>query len=267
MTASRFDDPLTYGRYLRIPELTDLQNPLAEPPVHDEMLFIIGQQAEELWFKQILFDLRIAVDGMRDGELDATISLLDRINRILRVLAAETEILESIPPAQFQRFRGVLKAASGLESEQFRELELASGLRDDARLKLASRLLDLPAVLARWPLSLRDALNATLGSVAADPVDAVVAIYSAPDRYPQLYRLCEALSEYDLRLQGWRFHHLQVVERVIGDRSPGTAGSAGSAYLFRTLAVHFFPALWEARNRLTAQERTAVPAGDTGSEG
>jgi tryptophan 2,3-dioxygenase len=255
MAAEKTQDAFTYGSYLRVPELTSLQTPLAEPDVPDEMLFIIGQQAQELWFKQMLSDLHRAIAALADGRLAAAATLIDRDVRILRALSAETELLELIAPAEFHRFRGILKAASGLESEQFRELELASGLRDDGFLRLAGKLIDLPSVLARWPVSLHDAFVATLAQIAGEPVQALMAMYAEPERYPDLYRLAEALSEYELRFQEWRFHHLQVVERVIGDRSPGTGGSAGSAYLMRTLSYRFFPELWEARNRLAAVTR------------
>ncbi|HEX6231074.1 MAG TPA: tryptophan 2,3-dioxygenase family protein, partial [Actinomycetota bacterium] len=42
---------LTYGDYLRVPELLSLQRVLSDPPVHDETLFIVVHQAYELWFK------------------------------------------------------------------------------------------------------------------------------------------------------------------------------------------------------------------------
>jgi tryptophan 2,3-dioxygenase len=203
----------------------------------------------------MLGDLQRAIAALQSGRLEEAASLIDRDVRILRTLTAETELLELIAPAAFHRFRGILKAASGLESEQFRELELASGLRDDGFLRLAGKLINLPAVLARWPVSLHDAFVAVLTDLSPEPVQALIAIYAEPEQHPHLYRLAEALSEYELRFQEWRFHHLQVVERVIGDRSPGTGGSAGSAYLMRTLSYRFFPELWEARNRLTAVTR------------
>jgi tryptophan 2,3-dioxygenase len=253
MAADRSPEPFTYGSYLRVPELTSLQTPLAEPRVRDELLFIIGEQAQELWFKQLLADVAEAVSLLADARLPQASFLLERDARILRTLSAETELLELIPPAEFHHFRGILKAASGLESEQFRELEIACGLRDDGFLRLAGKLVDLPAVLARWPVSLHSAFLAVLA--AEDPVQALVAVYAEPASTPDFFRLAEALSELELRFQEWRFHHIQVVERVIGDRSPGTGGSAGSAYLMRTLSYRFFPELWEARNRLTAATR------------
>ena len=47
---------VTYGSYLKMPELLKLQAPLADPAQHDEMLFIVIHQVYELWFKQILHE-------------------------------------------------------------------------------------------------------------------------------------------------------------------------------------------------------------------
>src|SRR5690348_11760881 len=39
------DRELSYGTYLRVPELLSLQSLLSEPPAHDELLFIVVHQA------------------------------------------------------------------------------------------------------------------------------------------------------------------------------------------------------------------------------
>jgi tryptophan 2,3-dioxygenase len=163
----------------------------------------------------------------------------------------EVEVMETLPPIEFQKFRDVLKPASGFESEQFRELEYASGLRDETFLRLVSKLISVDEMELRWPTSLRQAFYRVLSQISDDPADALVEIYSEPDRCPDLYALSEALSEYEVRFQEWRFHHVKLVDRVIGDRSTGTGGSSGSGYLSRTLSYRFFPELWEARNRIT----------------
>jgi len=245
--------PLTYGDYLRIPELLELQTPLGHPPVHDEMLFIVLQQAQELWFKQVLHDLHAVVGLMEGARLLEATHLLGRVNRILEVLREEVVVMETLAPAQFQRFRHLLTPSSGFESQQFRELELASGLRDEAFLKMLEKVVDLPALEARWPKSLHAAFYGLMTAFDLDPVWGVVQVYTAPARYPEMHALLEALSEYEMRFAAWRFHHMQVVERVIGDRSAGTGGSPGRSYLGRTLTYRFFPELWEARNLITSR--------------
>jgi tryptophan 2,3-dioxygenase len=245
----RADEPLTYGSYLRVPELLDLQTPLADPQVPDEMLFVIAQQAQELWFKQILHDVRRVIEMIDADSLVEAVALVDRCGRVLTLLAAETEVLETLRPAAFHAFRGFLRAASGFESQQFRELEIASGLRERAYLRMAARVIDVDAMLRRWPRSLSHAFS---DAVRRNEPEGVLKVLRSPEQAPETYALVESLSDYELRFQGWRFHHIQLVERVIGERSPGTGGSAGTAYLFKTLEYRFFPELWEARNRLTA---------------
>ena len=58
---------LTYGSYLRIPQLLAQQVPEVSPPAHDELLFIIVHQTYELWFKQLLHELTAVRDAMLPG--------------------------------------------------------------------------------------------------------------------------------------------------------------------------------------------------------
>jgi tryptophan 2,3-dioxygenase len=57
---------LTYGSYLRLPELLAQQVPQVVPPAHDELLFITVHQAYELWFQQLLHELTAVRDVMLD---------------------------------------------------------------------------------------------------------------------------------------------------------------------------------------------------------
>ncbi|MFL5732472.1 MAG: tryptophan 2,3-dioxygenase [Chloroflexia bacterium] len=253
--AATEDKPLTYGAYLRVPELLRLQTPLKEPPEHDEMLFVIVQQIQELWFKQMLYELRAIIDAVEGGALTDAARLLTRTNRILKVVANEVAILETMLPQDFQRFRYVLTTSSGFESEQFRELEMASGLSTATFQKLLEKRMDLVAIRAAWPKSLHEAFLELLADVDPDPMAAVVRIYEEYPQRPELFALAEALSEYELLFNEWRFRHVKVVERTIGDRMPGTAGSSGVGYLGKTLGYRFFPELWEARNQITARAR------------
>jgi tryptophan 2,3-dioxygenase len=254
MVTARSSDRVTYGSYLRVPELLQLQTPLQDPPVHGEMLFIIGQQAQELWFRQILWDLPRIIDLCRCDDLVPAATLVGRLNKIVHALCAETEILETLPPHEFHEFRRVFKTASGFESQQFRELEIACGLRNDEYMKLTRKLVDADSIRARWPISLDDALLDVLRRRGDDPVRVLVDLYSGHAGNEPLLVLVEALSDFDLTFAEWRFHHVRVVQRVLGDRSPGTAGSPGSAYLTRTLAYRFFPEIWDARNRIGSRD-------------
>ena len=76
---------ITYGRYLRVPELLELQAPISQPMAHDELLFIVVHQSFELWFKQILHEIDatgvpvIAVAPIPDRGLGEAIN--DRLKR------------------------------------------------------------------------------------------------------------------------------------------------------------------------------------------
>lgn len=254
-------EPLSYGSYLRVPELLALQTPLGKPEVHDEMLFIIVQQAQELWFKQILFDLDLVVRRLQARDIPASIQLLTRIYRIMQVLGDEVDILAAMPPREFHGFRHVLTPSSGFESHQFRELEYASGLDDPSFVKLLDKYIGMEGLRSRWPVNLRDAAYNLLTDVAPTPAEAWTIIYDEVERYPMLFALAEVLSEYEVYFGVWRFKHIKLVERTIGSQVPGTAGSAGAGYLGKTLQYKFFPELWEARNRLTSQYSRTSPNG------
>ncbi|MEO8285741.1 MAG: tryptophan 2,3-dioxygenase family protein [Chloroflexota bacterium] len=244
-------EPLTYGSYLRVPELLSLQSPLGNPLVHDEMLFIIVQQVQELWFKQMMFDLKAVIASLEQRNILEAVRYLSRVTRIIQAVAAEVDILATMPPREFHGFRRVLTPSSGFESLQFRELEFVSGLNDPTFLKLMDKYIGLDGLRARWPVTLREAAYAVLAVVDADPTAAWTAIYNDKQLYPEMFLLAEALSEYEVYFGDWRFHHIKLVERTIGDHVPGTAGSAGAGYLGRTLQYRFFAELWEARNRVT----------------
>jgi tryptophan 2,3-dioxygenase len=62
-------------------------------------------------------------------------------------------------------------------------------------------------------------------------------------------QVCERLVDVDEGLQEWRYRHVKMVERTIGDKA-GTGGSSGAAYLRTTLFDAAFPDLWAVRRRL-----------------
>ena len=76
--------------------------------------------------------------------------------------------------------------------------------------------------------------------------DVLLAVY-ADDGGPA--QVCERLVDLDEGLQEWRYRHVKMVERTIGDKS-GTGGSSGAAYLRSTLFTPLFPDLWAVRGRL-----------------
>ena len=120
---------LSYGSYLKVDELLALQQPLSQPPHHDEMLFIIIHQVYELWFKQLLHELDATMRALDRDDLLRVAKHFRRIHAIQRLLEQQVDMLETMTPQEFNQFRDNLNPASGFQSMQFRELEFACGVR------------------------------------------------------------------------------------------------------------------------------------------
>src|SRR5436190_21839327 len=132
--SKNYDDnpPLSYNKYLRVPDLINLQDCLSDPAHHDELLFITVHQAYELWFKQILHELDAAITLLDQDRLPAATRAVRRIVEIERLLVNQIHILETMTPISFLGFRDELNPASGFQSMQFREIEFSSGLKDES---------------------------------------------------------------------------------------------------------------------------------------
>src|ERR1041384_2731893 len=123
--------PLSYNKYLRVPDLINLQNCLSDPVHHDELLFITVHQAYELWFKQILHELDAAIASLNNDRIPVATRAIKRVVDIEKLLVNQIHILESMTPISFLAFRDQLNPASGFQSMQFREIEFSSGLKDE----------------------------------------------------------------------------------------------------------------------------------------
>jgi tryptophan 2,3-dioxygenase len=121
------DPALTYSSYLRVDDLLDLQQPRSDGPEHDEMLFIVIHQVYELWFKELLHEIDRVMRLLEAGDSHRAQHTLKRILTILKVQVAQLDILETMTPLEFQSFRERLEAASGFQSDQFRQLEFTLG--------------------------------------------------------------------------------------------------------------------------------------------
>ena len=128
-------EPLSYNKYLRVPELIGLQECLSDPAHHDELLFITVHQAYELWFKQVLHETDAALSAMRADRAPVAARALGRVAEIEKLLVTQIHLLETMTPINFLGFRDQLNPASGFQSMQFREIEFSSGLKDDAILR------------------------------------------------------------------------------------------------------------------------------------
>src|SRR5436189_6474002 len=97
--------PLSYNKYLRVPDLSGLQDCLSDPAHHDELLFITVHQAYELWFKQILHELDAAVTLLYQDLLPAATRAVSRIVELERLLVNQSHILETMTQITFLGIR------------------------------------------------------------------------------------------------------------------------------------------------------------------
>lgn len=219
-------EPLSYVSYLKINELLALQEPKSDGPEHDELLFIVIHQTYELWFKQILHELDRARRLLRDGSLHPALGTLRRVRTIMKTLVGQVDILETMTPLEFNAFRARLESSSGFQSYQFREFEAVfarPGIWDDV-----VTLLDAHGCL-----------------VSGDIEESLLSVYRTR---PDVSLLLEELVDIDEGIQEWRYRHVKMVERTIGN-SRGTGGSSGAGYLKSTLFNPVFPELWAIRSR------------------
>jgi tryptophan 2,3-dioxygenase len=237
---------LSYGTYLRLLELLQLQSGLSEE--HDELLFIVAHQAYELWFKVVLHELAGARSRIDVDDIFYARHLLRRVYVIEKLLVEQIEVLETMSPQDFLAFRSQLAPASGFQSVQFREIEFLSGLKEPGYLARIEATPDEMSRLRRRleEKSLADAFRALVKRRGSPPLRD---IYVFRERHSDLFELCEALIDHDETFALWRARHVLMVERQIGGK-PGTGGSSGAEYLRSTLGKRFYPELWEARSQL-----------------
>jgi len=237
---------LSYGTYLKVPELLRLQDRLSDE--HDELLFIVAHQVYELWFKVVLFELEAARDRIAADDIFFARHYLRRVHVIEKLLVEQIEVLETMSPQDFLAFRSQLAPASGFQSVQFREIEFLSGLKEP---KYVARLEATPEEIARLRKRLEEPSvdDAFRELVRRRGSPSLLEIFRDRERHGDLFDLCEALLDHDEAFAHWRARHVLMVERQIGGKT-GTGGSSGAEYLRTTLGKRFYPELWDVRSQL-----------------
>jgi tryptophan 2,3-dioxygenase len=259
---------MTYARYLALDDLLSAQH--CQSVEDDEMLFIIIHQTKELWLKQMIRELRLAKSQVQADALVPAYKALARVSRIQAVMTLSWDILSTMTPSDYTRFRHVLGPSSGFQSDQFRTVEYLLGLKDKGFLKYQDDRPDAQAAMAEalaGPSLWDDAIAAAARAGLPIPVDqlerdftkahapspdveaAFLTVYRNTDRYWELYQLAEKLVDLDDAMATWRHKHVLTVERIIGGKR-GTGGTAGASYLQGTLSKRAFPELWTLRTEL-----------------
>ncbi|HEY0178027.1 MAG TPA: tryptophan 2,3-dioxygenase family protein [Dokdonella sp.] len=260
----------TYSGYLQLDVLLSAQRPLSEPPLHDEMVFIIQHQVAELWLKLVVHELRAAIASLAADDVDAALKVLARVKQVQRQLFEQWGVLETLTPNEYLQFRPVLGPSSGFQSLQYRLVEFLLGNKNAGMLKVFDydpaaqatlrAQLEAPSLYdeaLRYLARLGHAVPAAcLARDVTQPharvpelVPVFKRIYENARTYWPEYHLLEQLVDIEEGFQLWRFRHMKTVERIIGYRR-GTGGSSGVAFLKKALDLSFFPELLEVRTVL-----------------
>jgi tryptophan 2,3-dioxygenase len=215
-----------YERYVRVPELLDLQKPVELLAHPDERLFQTTHQAAELWLHHVDYEISRAVELLDAGNVNAASDLLDRCARIINLLRQQIVILETMAPADYHVVRTTsLGRGSGGESPGFAKL-----------LTVGKRV---------WP-----PFEALLVSRSLT----VLEIERAPREHGELFRLVQAMLDYDEAFLNWRYSHMRLAFRVIGSKVMSLK-NVPAAQLEQGTREPLFPELWEAISALTQEHK------------
>ncbi len=268
-------EKLDYSGYLRLERLLSAQQPLSDPPHHDELLFIIQHHVAELWLKLVVHELRAAIAFIRGDRIDQALKVMARVKQIQRQLFEQWAVLETLTPSEYLQFRHLLGPASGFQSWQYRTVEFLLGNKnagmiqvfdhDPEHQKLLREVLESPSLydeFLRWlarhghdvPAECVDRDWSRPYRRCPELLPVLKRVYEAPDTHWEAYNIAEKLVDIEEGFQLWRFRHMKTVERIIGFRR-GTGGSSGVAFLKRALDLTFFPELFEVR--------TVIGSGDS----
>jgi tryptophan 2,3-dioxygenase len=218
-----------YERYLRTDELLALQKTADEWVHRDELLFQTVHQSSELWLKHAWNEVEEATRLIETRDLAGAQRLLRRANACVRHVIAFLEHLEMMSPWEYQEIRRVLGHGSGFDSPGFREIRRAS-----------------PLLYAAF-----DALRRERGL-------SLLEVYTQGREHEDVYQLAELLIDWDEQIGIWRFRHVKMVGRVIGEDVVGTQGTPVEL-LAGLIKVKMFPELWRVRTELTELAKQSDP--------
>lgn len=177
-----------YGVYLSCDKLLACQKPLAEMVNADELQFQIVHQVEELWMKLIAYTLVDVVDFLEQQNTHRIVALMGRVHRLMRLMTAQLDLLETMSPKEYQEIRLQLGNGSGQESPGFK-------------------------LLLRMPPDLWRAFKASYLDGRGLSVEDV---YDVSYDHGDSYVVAEALMEFDELFQKFRANHLYLIHRSMG---------------------------------------------------
>jgi tryptophan 2,3-dioxygenase len=213
-----------YERYVRVPELLELQKPVELLAHPEERLFQTTHQAAELWLHQVDYEIDRSVELIRGDHIVPASDLLGRCTGIINLLRQQIVILETMAPVDYHVIRTTsLGRGSGQESPGF------------------AKLLDVGRRV--WP-----PFEALLGRRGLSLIE----IERTPAAYSDVFRLVQAMLDYDEAFLNWRFTHMRLAFRIIGSKVLSLKGVPASQLELGTREP-LFPELWETISELTSE--------------
>ncbi len=213
-----------YERYVRVPELLELAKPVELLSHPEERLFQVMHQSAELWLHHIDYEIDRAVRLISEDQPELGADLLHRCRLIIDLLREQIIILETMAPVDYHVIRTTsLGRGSGQESPGFNKLL-------DAGKRIWGPFQEL---LARRGVGVMD-------------------LERAPKEHYALFRLLQAMMDYDEAFMKWRFTHMRLAFRIIGSKVMSLK-NVPAAQLEAGTREPLFPELWEAISALTAE--------------
>ena len=263
-----FNNDMSYGDYLGLEQILSAQKPLSDQ--HDEMLFITIHQSSELWLKLAGHELSEAIKNIQEADFGHAFKVISRVKQIFNQLTQSWNILSTLTPVDYLKFRDTLGHSSGFQSFGYRKLEFLLGNKNAKLLDVhqdnsvvhqeLKAVLEAPSLydevikvlvaknLVEKPELLRVDFSAPYQQDEA-VLQAWLSVYKNADEHFELYELAEKLIDIEDAFQQWRFKHMYTVQRIIGNKM-GTGGSSGVSFLKKALDISFFPELFELRTHL-----------------
>ncbi|MBO0323782.1 tryptophan 2,3-dioxygenase [Muricauda sp. CAU 1633] len=260
---------LNYWEYIQLDTLLTLQKPRSI--YGDEEIFIIYHQNTELTFKLMLRELKQIWDN-QENELDDLLTRVSRLVRYTNMLINTFDIMKhGMDMEQYQLFRNTLAPASGLQSIQYRLIELhctsysnlVSGELEEFKIMSEEERLDnlywkkaglksngdTTLTMAQFELKYRDELIETLRKVKGKTLeDKIFLMQNIPGD------LREMLKEFDyLYNVAWPLVHLDTAQHYLQFKSKASKSTGDSnwvEYLHpKNQKRIFFPTLWSEKEK------------------
>lgn len=261
---------LNYWDYIEVDTLLSLQRPRTDFP--DEPIFIMYHQVTELLLKLIRHELAQVTDNP-NIETDLFRVKLERVNRYAGILTQSFSVMrEGMDYEQYNEFRLTLAPASGLQSAQFRIVELMctdvclltnhrtkGKFNNDSNMdEMFGELYWLDAGLDRKTGKYTQTMQQILDRYLEDFKRTAVKMKSNNlyQRFKQINSSASGYTELKSAMRSfdhtynvvWPLAHLKTAEYYLnfkGEMKTATGGSEWQKYLHPSYQRRiFFPELW-----------------------